>query len=139
MEPWEIAFTYLGTPFAHRGRTRTRLDCAGLLVVVAIEYGIKVKDLRVYGREPYKDGLRNFLIANCGEPVTRPHTINDVLLLKFPNVPEPSHLAIVTPYPVEGEFGMVHTYAALKRVVRHHLNATWQQRIVEVFQWPKRS
>ena len=138
MEPWEIAVTYVGTPFNHRGRTRNQLDCAGLLVRVGLDLGIKVKDLRVYGRTPYQDGLHDFLVANCGPPVQRPHRVNDILLLQFPQEKEPSHLAIVCPYH-GGGLGMVHTYAALNKVVQHCLDASWERRIVEVFQWPKKS
>jgi hypothetical protein len=138
MEPWEVAVTFVGTPFHHRGRSRRRLDCAGLLIVTALEWGFKPKDLKVYGRSPYKDGLYNFLVANCGPPVDRPPQANDVLLLQWPHETEPSHLALVTPY-FGGGLGMVHTYAALKKVVQHRLDESWERRIVEVFQWPAKS
>ncbi len=142
MEPWEVALTYLDTPFGHRGRTRNQLDCVGLLVRTGRDFGLKVHDLRIYGRVPHDEALRQLLVANCGQPVDRPPQVNDILLLQLPHAPTPSHVALVTPYPGDDDnnnnntLGMIHTYGSLGKVVRHRLNATWEQRISEVFQWP---
>jgi len=136
MEPWEHALTYIGTPFSHRGRTRNRLDCAGLLVAVGRDMGYRVRDLRIYGRVPYDDGLERFLESNCGPPVTREPQVNDILLLRHrPELP-PGHLALVTPHPSAGGLGMVHTYGELGKVVNHILNDTWRRKIVAVYEWP---
>jgi len=137
MEPWEVALRYKGVPFRHRGRTRNGLDCAGLLVRVALDMNYPVKDLRVYGREPYKDGLRKFLVANCGAPVKRAPQVNDILLLRHVGAIEPSHLALVAPHPT-GELAMIHTYSALGKVVMHRLDPSWRQRTVEIYAWPER-
>ena len=141
MEPWEHAETYLGTPFVHRGRTRNQLDCAGLLILVARDLGLGYRNKRVYGREPQNDGLQEFLLKHCGAPLTKTSDeleVNDILLLRLDHK-DPSHLAIVTPYPLEGQLGMIHTYGALGRVVRHILDDKWRSRIHGIYAWPAKS
>lgn len=49
---------YLGHPFRHRARGPKYFDCAGLLLQAFIDIGHPMKDLKYYGREPHKDGLR---------------------------------------------------------------------------------
>ncbi len=136
MEPWEVSLQYMGVPFRHRGRTHNGLDCAGLLVRTALDMGIKVTDMRVYGREPYKDGLYNFLVANCGPPVDRPPQVNDILLLRHKSMVDPSHLALVAPHP-EGGLAMIHTYGELGHVTMHRIDDDWASRIAAIFEWPE--
>jgi len=142
-QPWQVAATYLGTKFRHRGRSRWSLDCSGLLVVTGKELGHDVIDLKVYGREPYKDGLRQLLRQNVGDPVQVAPDIdihdiqpNDILLMCH-GQNEPSHLAIA--YPHKHGVGIVHTYAEMGRVVMHRLDETWLAKVVEVYQWPAKS
>ena len=134
MRPHDIAMTYLGVPFQHRGRTRQGVDCLGLLVLVAIEYGNTVFDKAIYGREPWRDGLRDGLRAHCGPPVKRPFEIDDILLMRLNPGEEPSHVAIVAPHPYG--LGMIHTYAEVNRVVYHRIDKYRRRQIVEVFAWP---
>ena len=133
------AAAYLGVPFQHRGRSRRGLDCAGLVVLSSRDAGYEVVDRIIYGREPWRDGLRAVLAANLGAPVARAPRVDDVVLMQMRPGAEPSHLAIVAPYALAGRsgaLGLVHTYATVGGVVTHSMDEIWASRIVEVYAWP---
>jgi hypothetical protein len=140
MKPHEVALHYVGVPFRHRGRSRPSetysgaLDCLGLLVITAEDMGLDVMDKKLYGREPWRDGLRAGLKNNCGEPVNRPPQADDIVLMRLRPEAEPSHVGIIAPYP--GGLGIVHTYGEIGRVTFHRLDDFRQKQIVEVYQWP---
>lgn len=49
----EVARSYVGTPFAHKGRAPgTGLDCAGVIFCAAWACGIQIPDFLDYGRLP---------------------------------------------------------------------------------------
>lgn len=136
MQPYEVALQYLGVPFQHRGRTARGVDCVGLLVLVARHFDLPVKDKRVYGREPFRDGLKDYLVHHLGAPVARALEPSDVVLMQWPGDALPSHVAMVAPHPYG--LGLVHSYAAAKRVVFHRLDACRRALITEHFAWPAR-
>ena len=144
MEPYEHALKYIGVPFRHRGRSRPSptytgaLDCLGLLVMVAEDLGLPYKDKKVYGREPWKDGLRKGLQENCGPPVKRPLRENDIVLFRHKNGEEPAHVGITFPYP-SGGLGLIHTSGEHGRVVKHRIDARRFNLIVEAYEWPAKS
>lgn len=131
---YEIAREYLGTPFRHRGRTETGLDCLGLLVIVAQRQGLTVFDKKVYGREPWKDGLREGLVENCGPPIDEDLAPDQILLMQLHADEGPAHVALVAPH--EYGIGMIHTWAAAGKVVEHRMDDRLKKMIVEVFRWP---
>lgn len=131
---YEAAMKYLDVPFRHRGRTPNGLDCVGLLVLAARDLGYIAQDKKVYGREPFNDGLREMLVNNNCVPVTRPLQIDDIVLMKHRTQdPEPSHVGIITPHPYG--LGIIHAYAAIGKVALHRLDALRKSQVVEVFQW----
>lgn len=134
MEPWQVALEFRGVPFGHRGRTRNRLDCVGLIVLTANATGLEVRDKRVYGREPWNDGMQAAIRDNLGPPVDREPKVNDIVLMRLHRGAPPSHVGIIAPHP-DG-LGIIHAYAAAKEVVYHRLNRVWRSRIVEVYPWP---
>ena len=136
MELWEAAMQYLNVPFRHRGRTKNGLDCVGLVILAGKDIGFVAQDLRVYGREPWDDGLENYLKLNLGDPVDREPLPNDVLLLRLHRDVPPSHVAICAPYPYPGTIGMVHTYGEIGRVVYHRMDDRRRNQIAGVYQWP---
>lgn len=42
-----------------------------------------MQDLKYYGREPHKDGLRQIVQLNLGQPVHDAMRVGDVCLMKF--------------------------------------------------------
>ena len=131
------ALSYLGVPFSHRGRSRRGLDCAGLVALSSQDAGYEVVDHLIYGREPWRDGLRRVLSTNLGAPVHRPPQVDDIVLMRMRPEAEPSHLAVVVPYALDKSvLGIVHTYSTVGMVCTHSMDAIWASRIVEVYSWP---
>ena len=129
----QAARAYIGRPFRHRARGPKYFDCAGLAIRASLDCGYLVPfDLAVYGREPHKDGLREAVQKNMGQPVTDGPLVGDVLLMRFDA--DPHHIAIVGDHP-QG-LSLIHAYAAAERVVEHFMDARWRSRIVEVYRWP---
>jgi cell wall-associated NlpC family hydrolase len=120
----------LGVPFRHRGRTRSGLDCAGLLVLSYRAHGVELPDIRIYGREPHRNGLVRAVEAGFGPPVARGPEPGDVLLMRFEE--EPHHLGIAGDY-VYGGLSLIHAYGTAGKVVEHRLDDLWRGRIVAVY------
>lgn len=122
----------LNVRFRHAGRKPgTGFDCAGLIAWGLLEIGKPIADRKGYGREPYRDGLRETLLANFGPPVpVEDLQAGDVALMTFAQ--EPRHVGLLFDHP-GGGLAIVHTYGTVKRVVEHSLNAQWRGWITEVF------
>jgi hypothetical protein len=88
-------------------------------------------DAKAYSREPQRQGLREALARNLGDPMPKADMrAGDIALLAFKG--QPSHVGIVTDYPLGG-FALLHTFAQMKKVVEHRMDETWMGYIVEVF------
>ena len=131
----EQARTYLGTPFRHRGRNRGALDCAGLVIKSLQDLGYSPVDLKVYGREPARDGLRKVVQENMGQPIEpgQPWIPGDVLLMKF--VREPHHVGLVGSHPIDGLLTLIHCYGDVGSVVEHILDDSWKKKVLEVYRF----
>ncbi len=120
---------YLGVPFRHRGRTALGLDCAGLALIAYKDLGLDLPDIRVYGREPHKNGLERAVEAALGPALDRAPRVGDVLIFRFDR--DPHHIGIAGDY-VHGGLSLIHAYGTAGRVVEHRLDDTWYGRIVAV-------
>jgi cell wall-associated NlpC family hydrolase len=122
--------------FRHRGRSRTRLDCLGLVIRSLAAVGAVVQDREAYGRDPVNDGLRAAVVEHLGDPfATSPVQLaqlapGDLVLMKWHT--EPNHIAVVTDY-VLGGLAIIHAYAQVGCVVEHALADPWPRRITEAF------
>lgn len=124
---------YLGVPFRHRGRTARGLDCAGLVLRAYADLGVVMPDVRHYGREPHKDGLRAAVVRALGQPVEDAPQVGDVLLMAFDR--DPHHVGIVGDY-LHGGLSLIHSYGDVGRVVEHRLDDGWRAKILEVYRRP---
>jgi hypothetical protein len=87
---------------------------------------VPIQDFAGYARTPDGRTLRNAVETQAIPTSTR--LPGDLLLLRFDR--EPQHLAIAT------DLGMIHSYAAARRVVEHRIDAEWLARIVGVWRFP---
>lgn len=126
----KAARAYIGVPFKHRGRTYGGLDCAGLIWRAYADHGVILPDVRIYGREPHKNGLEGAVFAAFGNPAARAPEPGDVLLMRFER--EPHHLGIVGDY-AHGGLSLIHAYGTAGKVVEHRLDEAWRGRIVAVY------
>lgn len=109
-------------PFRHQGRKPAiGLDCAGLVLWGLKQIGRPVVDVRGYGTEPHKNGLRDAIEANLG-PTVSDMRAGDVVLMRFHGAPR--HVALLTTMP-EGHLGMIHVHADNKVVSEHSFDGYW--------------
>ena len=127
----DAARKYLGTPFRHRGRTASGLDCAGLGWIAYRDLGVELPDVRAYGREPFKNGLMDGLAAALGEPVSDGPRPGDVVVMRFER--DPHHVALIASAPYGGALTMIHADSHHGCVVEHRLSEDWCARIVAVY------
>lgn len=127
----KAARSYLGVPFRHQGRSRRGLDCAGLFVAAISDIGRTFFNVAAYSREPLNSGLRTAVVTNLGDPIQKADMREgDVALMRFRG--EPSHVGIITNYPLGG-FALLHTFAQMKKVVEHRIDEEWMRNIVGVW------
>lgn len=132
----------VGKPFAHQGRGEQGLDCLGLLLDIAHELRLPLRngaaipnDIPTYGARP--DAL--LLKARLDE-VLEPVMVDalhpaDIVLLKVDG--SPRHLAILSDYPMHGELGMIHAYAPARQVIEHRYDAYWRAQTYAAYRLPR--
>lgn len=126
--------TFLGTPYRHRGRNASGMDCAGAVVAGLASMGIAVRDRDAYSPQPDGSTLRAEMVAHFGCPVWRKGDPLeglrpcDVVLLKWHR--HPCHVALVTDY-MGGGLALLHSWSDAGRVVEHRLGDPWVRRLVE--------
>lgn len=133
----EACRRYLGTPFLHHGRCiKNGVDCGGMIISALRDLGYDPPDMTVYGREPARDGLREYLIRAIGEPTPKHLAVpGDVALIKFVHLPH--HVAIVGDYkPDPSKLSLIHSYGEVGKVVEHILDPSWYDKILEVYRFP---
>lgn len=124
-------FEFMDVRFKHQGRSHNGVDCAGLVVVSLDAIGRSFRDVPAYSREPLRQGLREALVDNLGDPIPiESMRAGDVALMRFRG--EPSHVGIITDHP-QYKFGLIHAFAQMKKVVWHGIDEGWMWNIVEVF------
>lgn len=139
---------WVGTRFTHQGRmkkTETHkggVDCLGLLVGVAEELELRVLsaefgevplsrfDSRDYGHNPECYRLRDVLAAVMEVVPFSEMQPGDIVLMRLETMPQ--HVGIISDY-AGGGLGLIHAYAAARKVVEHRLDEVWRERIVGVY------
>lgn len=127
------ARNYLGTPFAHQGRTAAGCDCVGLLYLACADtHGYAhylAHDIRGYSRDPHRDALTDGLRRAFGSPV-EDMRVGDVVAIAFPRLVR--HVAVVGDYPLGG-FSLIHAWNKAGKVVEHRLDERWQKLIRHIY------
>jgi len=123
----------VGTKWRHLGRSVKGVDCLGLVILSLTAGGFEQKYDRKYGREPWKDGLRQALKDHFGEPITNPEEFQpgDIALLKWGREDQPSHVGILADY-MYGGLSIIHAHSTIA-VTEHRLDEKWRDLIIEVY------
>ena len=127
------AKTYMNVRWRHTGRTRTGVDCAGLICCVADRFGVVYQDLQGYGRQPdgrFAAQVMRFL------PLRQPQEIAHGSVVVLRDGPLPCHIGIIeitggAPYLIHSSLG-----ARPPRVVREEWTSRWQSRLRCVLDFP---
>lgn len=98
---------WLGVPWRHLGRSRTGVDCIGLVLLAARDCGIILPDPAPYAREP--QGQR--LAAGVAEHADRVGVAlpGDVLVFRLGVFA--GHVGIASLHPEHGEPALIHAFA----------------------------
>jgi len=123
------ARSYVGTKWAHRGRSRFGVDCIGLIVAALKAGGFDFADRQDYGRTPWKNGLEIELRARMGDPVNDMRA-GDIAMMRWNERVNPSHVGVIA----EGGrgFTLIHS-CSMTSVCEHDIDSLWLDRIVMVF------
>lgn len=125
---------WLGTPFAHRGRDRNGVDCAGLVIAIARELELdKVcgfTDAKHYPRYPSDDSMRVLLRRFMRQVRDNELQAGDVLHFTFGLLPQ--HAAIYT----GADNKIIHAYnSGRKVVIQTSYTGKWPARLQGVYRF----
>lgn len=126
-----IAREFLEVPWRHQGRTRTAVDCIGLVCCVGDHFGIPYEDIDGYSRNP--DGrfvahLKKYLTFRVPQKVAE----GSVVILR--DAHHPCHVGIIT--VKHDQFYLLHASAQKRAVVEEEWNQVWSTRLRCVMDFP---
>lgn len=130
------ARAYVGTPFAHMGRTLGHgIDCVGVPICVGRDLeitGTPAFDYTGYHLIPGRDELLKVLDGCIAagwlmQKSMSDRKLGDIVTMCLPSWP--THAAIVTVLP-DGREGIVHAYdAGERKCIEHGLDGSWLRQI----------
>lgn len=135
------AKTWVGTPYAHRGRTKGfACDCIGLVLGTFATLGIKHGfDDSPYGKLPgwkLRDNLRlhtDEIWSTEGSEKAPLHLMQDGDIISCAWVKLPQHSAFVYKSPKLGCWYMIHAFEQSMQVVEHRLDENWHKKVKGIY------
>lgn len=140
--------SYLGVRFLHQGRSRSGIDCVGLVSCAASDLGFanEVKEsLRDYQRAPdsemFKARIKDFLDplpCNRLQPMRKQLLVGDVIAFWIDRRGLPRHVSVYAGVDKNGQDTMIHAYAKTpKCVIEQPVDmGFWLQRIDSFWRLP---
>ena len=126
------ARSYVGVPWRHLGRSRTGVDCIGLVLLAAREAGCDLPDPAPYAREPQGTRLLEGILAHAERIAT--HEPGDVLLFRMGLYG--GHVGIASVHPAWGVPACLHAYAPRRQVVEQPMDAELRAALIGAFRLP---
>lgn len=127
------ARSWIGTRWRHQGRNEHGIDCAGLIIVVAMKFGLQDTNPNNYPRRTSGDRFVTYFRA--AGMVDVPYTARqpgDVILVQAQGLP--CHCGFFAQR--NGVDTYIHGYAIRKQVVEEPL-AEWVPKITHVLRFPE--
>ena len=122
------ARAHIGAKWRHHGRKQWAIDCLGLLIVSFRAGGVYMHNATNYRKEPWNDGLEEYLYEHFGAPLdVSDRQVGDVVLIHDEQQPAPAHLGIVG----DGDT-LIHSYSETG-VIEHSFDDVWLRRAVCVY------
>ena len=123
---------YVGVPWRHLGRSRTGVDCIGLVLLAAREVGVELPDPAPYAREPQGTRLLEGIIAHAAR--VSEVRAGDVLLFRLSLYG--GHVGIASVHPAWGVPACLHAYAPRRQVVEQPMDAELRTALIGAFRLP---
>ena len=126
------ARSYVGVPWRHLGRSRTGLDCIGMVLLAAREVGVELPDPAPYAREPQGTRLLEGILGHAtrvGDAAP-----GDVLLFRLGLYG--GHVGIASTHPAWGVPACLHAYAPRRQVVEQPMDAELRTALIGAFRLP---
>lgn len=122
------ATSWIGTPFAHKGKTKGRaVDCIGLVYGTALTLGLISGELPDYAKSPQDTLLEESLKLHPALTKVNDLMPGDVLLFRFAKYGQ--HVGIYT-----GR-NLVHSYQPLGGCIEHRYCSKWEARRIATFRF----
>ena len=126
------ARSYVGVPWRHLGRSRTGLDCIGLVLLAAREAGVELTDPAPYAREPQGTRLLQGILGHA-ERVSEVMA-GDILLFRMGLYG--GHVGIASVHPAWGVPACLHAFAPRRQVVEQPMDAELRAALLGAFRLP---
>ena len=126
------ARSYVGVPWRHLGRSRTGLDCIGLVLLAAREVSVDLPDPAPYAREPQGTRLLEGILAHATRVAEA--SPGDVLLFRLGLYG--GHVGIASVHPAWGVPACLHAYAPRRQVVEQPMDDELRAALLGVFRLP---
>jgi len=129
-----VARTYIGTPYHHQGRVKGKgIDCIGLGVCIAHEFGWPHEDLRTYSRRPDGKLLVRLHQQMDALPIEAMDEPGVLLCMSYDKPWVPQHTAI------RSDYGIIHAQwlgrHSPNRVCEHVFSPVWRERVMAAFRF----
>lgn len=129
------ARSYIGTRWRHQGRSRSGIDCIGLVIEVAKTVKGWQFDTTDYPRQATDETMIKLFRQHCIEVSKKDLQPGDAVVIPFENQ---RHAGIIGDYIVPGEVSLIHAYLkGKKEVIEHRLDSVWYSRIIGAFRFPE--
>lgn len=131
----EHALEWVGTPFKHQGRSKTGIDCAGLVILVGQKSRLTSVNPTNYPRRPDGTFIKYFT-KNLTEIQTSQIQPGDVAVFSGVDHNHVCHCGIIgSKY---NELSLIHAHATRRKVIHERLKEakTVVGPIVYAFQYP---
>ena len=129
----ELARSYIGAPWKHKGRSKSGIDCIGVPYVVGKELGLHDYDDSLdYGRQAKNfDFMR--AMAPFGSRVKDLKDIRDadILVLRIPIFPQ--HVAMAS--HIGDRQTIIHASVEARKVVEEHLSDDVRRLLIAAFRY----
>jgi hypothetical protein len=126
------ARSFVGVPWRHLGRSRTGVDCIGLVLLAAREAGVELPDPAPYAREPQGTRLLEGILARTAR--VSEILPGDVLLFRMGLYG--GHVGIASVHPNWGVPACLHAYAPRRAVVEQPMDAELRAALIGAFRLP---